>query len=102
MSEQRNEQGSLKAIAIGIIVAIIGAFLPIFQDEIKRYMGLEVGFCPLTSEIKYESGARYKGDTLNGKPHGKGTFISAKSERYEGEFKNGTYEGSRHIYLRCK
>ena len=88
-----NEQGIFKTIVGGLIVAVVGASIHIFQDEIKQCMGLKAGFCPLTSEVTYDGGGRYKGDTLNGKPQGKGVFISANSGRYEGEFKNGTYNG---------
>jgi len=88
-----SEQGIVKPIVAGLIVAIVGSSIHIFQKEIKQCIGLEVGFCPLTNEISYEGGNRYKGETLNGKPQGKGVFTTAKGDRYEGEFKNGTYEG---------
>jgi hypothetical protein len=88
-----NEQGIFKTIVGGLIVAVLGASIHIFQDEIKQCMGLKAGFCPLTSEVTYDGGGRYKGETLNGKPLGKGVFTTTKGDRYEGEFKNGTYEG---------
>jgi hypothetical protein len=88
-----NEQGIIKTILGGVIVAIVGASIHIFQNEIKQCIGWQVGFCPLTSEIAYDGGGRYKGETLNSKPHGKGVWFPANGGSYEGEFKNGTYNG---------
>ncbi|MEK0193634.1 hypothetical protein WME70_19765, partial [Microcoleus anatoxicus PTRS1] len=87
-----SEQGIVKAIVVGVIVAVVGSSIHVFHKEIKQCIGLEVGFCPLTNEITYDGGGRYKGDTLNGKPYGKGKYI-IDGANYEGEFKNGTYNG---------
>ncbi|WP_445250769.1 MORN repeat-containing protein [Microcoleus sp. OTE_8_concoct_300] len=84
-------RGSIEVVLFSLCLSLM-LFLP-FQNEIKQCIGWQAGFCPLTSEITYDGGGRYKGDTLNGKPHGKGVFISAKGDRYEGEIKNGQYEG---------
>ena len=59
-----NEQGIIKVIGCGVIVTIICSPIHIFQDEIKRCMGWQAGFCPLTNEITYDGGSRYKGDIL--------------------------------------
>lgn len=40
-----------------------------------------------------ESGSRYEGEWENGKPHGKGTYISNEKLKIVGEFKNGLVEG---------
>lgn len=84
-------RGSIEVVLFSLCLSLM-LFLG-FQNEIKQCIGWQAGFCPLTSEITYDSGGRYKGDTLNGQPHGKGVFISAKGDRYEGEIKNGQYEG---------
>ena len=38
--------------------------------------------------IKYPNGDEYKGDVKNGKPHGKGKYIS-DGDTFEGNFANG-------------
>lgn len=84
-------RGSIEVVLFCLCLSLM-LFLAL-QNEIQQCIGLQAGFCPLTSEITYDGGGRYKGDTLNGQPHGKGVFISAKGDRYEGEIKNGQYEG---------
>ena len=37
--------------------------------------------------------SRYKGDVLNGKPHGKGVKLFENGDYYEGEWKHGFFEG---------
>jgi len=39
------------------------------------------------------NGDRYTGEVLNGKPHGKGTYIYKNGERYDGEFRGGKRNG---------
>ncbi|MEG4317336.1 MULTISPECIES: hypothetical protein [unclassified Microcoleus] len=94
ISPRRNyniSRGSIEVVLFSLCLSLM--LLLGFQNEIKQCIGWQAGFCPLTSEVTYEGGGRYKGETLNSKPHGKGVFISAKGDRYEGEFKNGQYKG---------
>ena len=44
-------------------------------------------------EINYKNGRRYVGQTLNGQPEGRGTWYVNNGDRYEGEFKQGMYNG---------
>ena len=37
----------------------------------------------------WKVGYKYEGDYKDGKPHVKGTYISASDTKYEGEFLNG-------------
>ena len=43
--------------------------------------------------INYSSGAKYIGETQNGKPDGHGTYSWSNGNKYVGKFKNGTLHG---------
>lgn len=58
--------------------------------------------CPKSTSTKWnrcvgsmtdESGSRYEGEWENGKPHGKGAYISNEKLKIVGEFKNGLIKG---------
>lgn len=38
-------------------------------------------------------GSKYKGELLNGRPHGRGTYTFVNGNIYEGEFTNGQFNG---------
>lgn len=46
-----------------------------------------------TRTITYSGGGRYRGQTLNGRPHGRGVYAKPDGFRYEGDFRNGVFHG---------
>ena len=44
-------------------------------------------------EIKFKSGAHYKGAVLDGKYHGEGQLVQRDGDSYEGEFEEGKKHG---------
>ena len=46
-----------------------------------------------TETISYENGARYVGETRNGKKHGHGVYTTGKRGRYDGQWQDGRIHG---------
>lgn len=51
--------------------------------------------------INYRYGDVYVGETLNGEPHGGGTFTTNSGTRYVGEFENGKRHGQGRMTYAC-
>eukprot|EP00287_Rhodomonas_sp_CCMP768_P015727 CAMPEP_0196756254 /NCGR_PEP_ID=MMETSP1091-20130531/100333_1 /TAXON_ID=302021 /ORGANISM="Rhodomonas sp., Strain CCMP768" /LENGTH=61 /DNA_ID=CAMNT_0042104835 /DNA_START=53 /DNA_END=234 /DNA_ORIENTATION=+ len=45
------------------------------------------------SEFAWPDGAKYSGEWVDGKMHGKGTYIETDGARYEGEWEQGKMHG---------
>lgn len=78
----------------------------IAQKSLKRN-GSEDGFSANCKKIKlstpneivYPSGRVYKGQIVNGKPHGEGIeFYANGNRRYKGQWKNGKFHGQGKAY----
>ena len=48
----------------------------------------------LFKPIDYPLGSNYSGDTLNNKPHGKGSYTWPNGDKNDGDWENGI----RHVY----
>ena len=62
-----------------------------FMEEIKLQNRpiKKIRLNDFMEKITFEDGSVYEGETVNGRPHGKGKMIFNNSSIYEGEFANG-------------
>lgn len=69
-------------------------------EKIAAQLGCIKGDCQRgTGTYIFKNGAKYTGDMLNERPHGKGKAEYANGERYEGEWSGGYFNGYGTLYL---
>ena len=75
-----------------------GLPLPVLSQGAYPTKGKEskegkIAALPTRGVLTFGGGARYEGDLVHGKAHGKGVITFPSGDRYEGEFVGNKYQG---------